>query len=34
MLIAELYGIARKDVMELAALTEIVHNGSLIIDDI
>lgn len=34
MLIAELYGIPRKDVMELAALTEIVHNGSLIIDDI
>ena len=34
MLIAELFGRDRKEVFELAALTEIIHNGSLIVDDI
>jgi geranylgeranyl pyrophosphate synthase len=34
MIIAELYGKSRREVFELAALTEIIHNGSLIIDDI
>lgn len=34
MLIAELYGKPRQSVFELSALIELMHNGSLILDDI
>ena len=34
MLIAELYGHSRSEVLELAAFCEVIHNGSLIVDDI
>lgn len=34
MLIAELYGRKKEEVYEIAALCEIVHNGTLIVDDI
>ena len=34
MLVAELYQCPREEVLELAAFCEILHNGSLIIDDI
>ena len=34
MLIAELFGRQRTQVLEIAALCEVIHNGSLIVDDI
>lgn len=34
MLIAELYGHKREEVYDIAALCEIIHNGTLVIDDI
>lgn len=34
MLIAQLYGRKKEEVYEIAALCEIVHNGTLIVDDI
>ena len=34
MLIAELYGREKEDIYDIAALCEIVHNGTLLVDDI
>lgn len=34
MLIAELYGHSKEEVYDIAALCEIIHNGTLIVDDI
>ena len=34
MLIAQAYGHAKQEVYDIAALCEIVHNGTLIVDDI
>ena len=34
MLIAELYGHKREEIYDIAALCEIIHNGTLIVDDI
>ena len=34
MLIAQLYGHKKEEVFDIAALCEIIHNGTLIVDDI
>ena len=34
MLTAELYGHKREEIYDIAALCEIIHNGTLIVDDI